>query len=78
MCKSDFGHFSAFFELWTVLWAVLGTLVENSKHKTVAPGNSLNLPKNPSIDIWVPKMHFSQMYVFGASIESEGPGMVSS
>ena len=44
----------------------LGTLVENSKHKKVAPGNSLNLSqKNPNIDVWVPKM-------------PEGPGMVSS
>ena len=28
--------------------------------------------------IWVPKMRFSKMYIFGAQIESEGPGMVSS
>ena len=59
----------------------LGTLVENSKHKKVAPGNSLNFPKknkNPNIDIWVPKMPFSKMYIFGVPIESEGPGMVSS
>ena len=44
----------------------LGTIVENSKHK------------NPNIDIWVPKMRFSKMYIFGAPIESEGPGIVSS
>ena len=36
----------------------LGTLVENSKNKKVAPGN-------PNIDIWVPKMRFSKMYIFG-------------
>ena len=51
----------------------LGTLVENS--------NSLNFPKinkNPNIDIWVPKMRFSKVYIFGAPIESEGPGMESS
>ena len=33
--------------------------------------------KNLNIDIWVPKMLFYKMYVFGAPIESEGPGMVS-
>ena len=52
----------------------LGTLVENSKHKKVAPGNSLN----PIIAIWVPKSRFSKMYIFGAPIELEGPGIVSS
>ena len=46
----------------------LGTLVEKSKHKKVAP----------NIDIWVPKLRLSKMYIFGAPIESEGPGMVSS
>ena len=34
--------------------------------------------KNPNIYIWVPKMGFSKMYIFGAPIESEGPCMVSS
>ena len=34
--------------------------------------------KNPNVDIWVPKMRLSKMYIFGAPIESEGPGMVSS
>ena len=29
------------------------------------------------MDIWVPKTSFSKMYIFGAPIESEGPGMVS-
>ena len=57
-------------------WSFFG---ENSKHKKVAPGNSLNFPtKNPNIDILVPKMRFSKMYIFGAPIESEEPGMVSS
>ena len=58
----------------------LGTVVENSKHKRVAPGNFLNFPtkKNPHINIWVPKMRFYKMYSFGAQIELEGPGMVSS
>ena len=49
--------------------------MENSKHKRVAPGNSLNFP---NIDIWVPKMRFLEIYIFGAPIELEGPGMVSS
>ena len=49
----------------------LGTLVENAKLKRVAPGNS-------RIDIQVPKMLFSKIYIFGAPIESERPGMVSS
>ena len=62
--ESGFGHFSAFFELWTVFWPVLDTLVENLKHKKVAPVYSLNFPrnKNPNIDIWVPKMHFSKIW----------------
>ena len=34
--------------------------------------------KIPSVDIWVPKMHFPKMYLFGAPIKSTGPGMVSS
>ena len=55
--------------------------MENSKHKKVAPGNSVNFQKknrNPNIDIWVPKSRFSKMYILGAPIELEGPGMVSS
>ena len=57
----------------------LGNLVANAK-KRVAPGNFFNFPttKNPNIDIWVPKIHFSKMYIFGAPIELEGPGMLSS
>ena len=52
----------------------LGNVVKNAKHNRVAPGNSLNFPtKNSNIDIWVPKMFFSKMYIFGAPIES---GMV--
>ena len=54
--------------------------MENAK-KRVGPGNSLNFPnniKNINIDTWVPKMRFSKMYIFGAPIESDGPGMVSS
>ena len=47
--------------------------------KKIAPGNFLNCPKkNPNIDIWVQKMRFSKMYIFGAPIESDGPGMISS
>ena len=52
----------------------LGTVVENSKNKRVAPGNFFNFAKknkNPNIDIWVPKMRFSKIYIFGAPIESE-------
>ena len=60
----------------------LGTIVENAKHKRVAPGTSLNLSKkkyeNPNINIWVLKMRFSKMYICRAPIEAEGPGMVSS
>ena len=33
--------------------------------------------KNPSINIWVPKMRFTKVYIFWPQIESEGPGMVS-
>ena len=37
-----FGHFLAFFELRTVFWPFLGTVVENTKDEKDAPGNSLN------------------------------------
>ena len=41
--------------------------------------NSLNFAKkNPNFDLLVPKMRFAKMYIFGALIESEGPGMVFS
>ena len=40
----------------------LGTVVEKAKHKNIG----------------VQKMRFSKIYIFGAPIESEGPGMVSS
>ena len=57
----------------------LGTVVENAKHKKVAPGNSIQFRKTkPTIDIWVPKMRFSKMYIFGALIDSEGPSTISS
>ena len=48
----DMCHFSAFFELWTVFRPFLGTLVENSKHKKVAPDNSLNFPKKREGNQW--------------------------
>ena len=68
-----FVNFGPFFGLF------LGTVVENTKHKIVAPGNSLNFQqKNSSIDIWVPKIRFSKMYIFRAPFESEGPVMVFS
>ena len=37
-----------------------------------APGNCLNFPKNPNIDIWVPKMCFSKMYIFRAPLNWRG------
>ena len=40
--ESGFGHFSAFFELWTVFWAVFRYPGGKLKHEKVAPGNSLN------------------------------------
>ena len=49
---NGFGHFSGVFELWTVLLVVLGTVVENAKHKKVAPGNSLNLQKKTLASIF--------------------------
>ena len=51
---NGFGHFSAFFEFWTVFWAVLDTLVENAT-------KNFEEEKNLNIDIWVPKMRFSSM-----------------
>ena len=44
--------FRRFFNFELFFGPFLGTLVENSKHKKVAPG------KIPNIDIWVPKMRF--------------------
>ena len=57
--------FWSFFGVFFNFGPFLGTVVENAKHKRVAPG------KNPSIDIRVPKMSFSKMYIFGDPIESE-------
>ena len=73
--------FWSFFIVFLNFGPFFGTVVENSKHKRVATGNSLNFPQkklNLNIYIWVPKMRFSKMYIFGAPIESEGLGMVSS
>ena len=80
MWGSGFGHLSALFELWTVFGLFLGTLVENSKRKKVAPVNFFNFPKKIKILtlIFGSQMRFSKMSIFGAPIESEGPGMVSS
>ena len=66
-----FFNFRPFFGLF------LGTVVKN---ETILPGISLNFwkKKMPSVDIQVPKMCFSKMYIFGAPIESTAPGMVSS
>ena len=55
----------------------LGIIVKNAKHIKVTPGIDIN-SQNPSVDIWVPKMRFPKMYIFGAPIESTVPGMVSS
>ena len=71
--------FRRFLNLGPFFGPFLGTVVENSKHKRVAPGNSLNFQqKNPNINIWVSKMRFPKIYIFGAPIESTGPGMESS
>ena len=74
MWGNSFGHFSALFELRTVLWAVFRYHSGKRTIKKVAPEEE----KNTSIDIWVHKMCFSQMYIFRAPIGSEEPGMVSS
>ena len=66
-----FVNFWRFLNFGPFFGPFLGTVVENAKSKRVAPGN-------PSMDIWVPKMRFSKMYISRAPIESEGHGMVSS
>ena len=38
----------------------------------VAPGIDLNYSKNASINIWVPKMCFSKMYIFGPQLNQRG------
>ena len=66
---------------FSIFGPFLSTVVKNAKHKKVVPGIDLNLCKrlkNSFVDICVPKMCFSKMYIFGAPIESIGPGMVSS
>ena len=58
-----FGHFSAFLNIGPFFGLCLGTAV-----KKVAPGIYLNFcyqSKNPSVNISVPKMRFSKMYIFG-------------
>ena len=55
--------------------------MKNAKHYKVAPGIYLNVSnqsKNPSIDIWVPKMRYPKIRIFGAPIESTGPVTVAS
>ena len=77
----DLVIFWRFFNLGPLFGPFLGTVVKNAKHKKVAPGIDLNFCnelKNPIVNIWVPKMPFSKTYIFGAPIELEGPGMVSS
>ena len=64
---NGFGHFSAFFELLTIV----STTVKSAKHKKLAPGNCFNLKKKTSINIWVLKMRLSKMYIFGAPIKLE-------
>ena len=68
--------FLPFFELWTVFQAVLGTIVKNPKHKTVAPNICLhfsNYSKNPSVTLWVLEMCFPKSYIFWAPNQSAEP-----
>ena len=64
--------------IWDVLQLGIGpfsnTVVKNAKHKKVAPGMDLNF----GVDICVPKVRFPKIYIFGAPIESEEPGLVFS
>ena len=72
---NGFGHFSAFFELWTVFWAVLRYPSGKCIKKRVALGNSLNFSKkneNPNIDIWVPKMVFPKCTFSGPKLSRRG------
>ena len=39
MWELRLGHFSVFFQLQTVFWAVFETVVKNAKHQKVARGN---------------------------------------
>ena len=64
--ENDFHIFLAYFELWTVLGPFLSTAVKNAKHKKGAPG------KNLRINILVPKMRFSKMYIFGSQLSPRG------
>ena len=58
-----------FFELLIeILGPLLGTVVENAKFKTVLSGIYLHLCdqfKNPSLSMWVFKMHFYKYTFFG-------------
>ena len=72
MCPHDFGHFSMFFELWTVFWAFFrypSGKCQKVKELRLVILKFFQKNQNPNIDIWVPKMHFSKMYIFGAPIE---------
>ena len=61
--------FLMFFELLIeILGPLLGTVVENAKFKTVLSGIYLHLCdqfKNPSLSMWVFKMHFYKYTFFG-------------
>ena len=63
-CLFNFGPFFGLF---------LGTIVKNAWSFS----NLLEKNKSPSIDIQVPLLRFPKMYIFGAPIDSTGPGMVS-
>ena len=71
MCNKCGEIFWPFFYLRTIFWAILGTVVKNSKYKKVASGIKFNQSKQPSFDIWLPKMHILKMYIFGVPIESK-------
>ena len=68
--------FRRFLNFGSFFCPFVGTVVENAKHNRVAPGNSLNCPKkikkNHSINICVPKMRFSKMYIFGPKLNQLG------
>ena len=58
------------------VWSFFGV-----RHKKVAPCIYLNFgisKKKLSVNIWVSKMRIPKIYIFGAPIESEGPGTESS
>ena len=70
-----FWSFFGIFELQTVFASFLGPVVKKAKNIKLC---GIYQSKSPSINFWVPKIRFSKIYIFKATIELAGLVMASS